>query len=60
MDSVPQLWNTFAAAVINEKADQKERKNTKKLLRRQRNSSNENTLEMLNIKRREQNGNFNL
>ena len=57
MDSVPQLWNTFAAAVINEKADQKERK---KLLRRQRNSSNENTLEMLNIKRREQNGNFNL
>ena len=31
MDSVPQLWNTFAAAVINEKANQKERKKYKKV-----------------------------
>lgn len=30
MDSVTQLWNTFAVAVINEKADQKERKKYKK------------------------------
>lgn len=30
MDSVPQLWNIFTAAVINEKADQKERKKIQK------------------------------
>ena len=43
-----------------EKANQKERENKNMLLSEQKNSNNKNTLEMLNIKRREQNGNFNL
>lgn len=46
--------------MIYEKANQKEMKNKNMLLSAQKNSNNKNTLEMLNIKRRERNGNFNL
>ena len=46
--------------MIYEKANQKEMENKNMLLSAQKNSNNKNTLEMLNIKRREQNGNFNL
>ena len=46
--------------MIYEKANQKEMENKNMLLRVQKNSNDKNTLEMLNIKRRERNGNFNL
>ena len=46
--------------MIYEEANQKEMENKNMLLSVQKNSNNKNTLEMLNIKRRERNGNFNL
>ena len=46
--------------MIYEKANQKEMENKNMLLSTQKNSNNKNTLEMLNIKRMERNGNFNL